>query len=73
MCFWPWFPADVGEGADASAVELVAASRPHNLKVERLVELSQFIRHEFQPQRHLSVRRYNPPECTQSKTIHIKP
>ena len=66
----PRFPADVREGTDSPAVELVATARAHDLKVECLIELAQVLRHKAQSHRHLTVSWYNPPEYSQSTNMY---
>lgn len=58
----PGLSADGGEGTHPSTVQLVAATSPHDLKVQSLVKLTEFLRLETQADHHLSIGRDYPAE-----------
>ena len=58
----PGLSTDSGEGADTTAVELVAATGAHDLKVQGLVKLSELLRLEAQTDDHLTLSWDDPPE-----------
>lgn len=51
----PGLTADGGECTHPSTVQLVAATSPHDLKVQSLVKLTKFLRLETQVDHHLSI------------------
>lgn len=63
----PWFPADVGEGAHTTTEQLVPPPGADDLKVQRLVKLTQVIRCETKTESHLTLRLHGPPEDGQPK------
>ena len=66
--YLPRFPTNGGECAYAATVELVAPPSAHNLKVERLIELSQILRMETKSDDDLTLGWHNPSKYTQPET-----
>ena len=61
----PWFSADCWEGTRATAVQLVAPPGANDLKVECLVELTEFLRDEAKSYYSLAIGRDHPSEDCQ--------
>ena len=59
------------ESADTTAIQLVLAARPQDLKVKRLVEVPEVTGRELHSQRHLPVGWHDPPEIIQPANDHV--
>ena len=63
----PWLPTDGGYYTDATAEELVASPRAHDLEAEGLVELALVLRAKEQAELRLATGRDHPAETHQSE------